>query len=60
MRLLFDQNLSPRLVGALSDLFPGSEHVGEKGLGAATDNAVWNYAKVNNLVIVTKDSDFNE
>lgn len=60
MKLLFDQNLSPRLVRALADLFPASEHVEEKGLGTATDRVVWNYAQANNLVIVTKDSDFNE
>jgi predicted nuclease of predicted toxin-antitoxin system len=60
MKLLFDQNLSPRLVSALTDLFPGSEHVEEKGLGAASDRAVWNYAQISNLIIVTKDSDFNE
>ena len=27
MRLLFDQNLSHRLLGSLDDLFPGSLHV---------------------------------
>ncbi len=26
MKLLFDQNLSPRLVKLVGDLFPGSEH----------------------------------
>jgi predicted nuclease of predicted toxin-antitoxin system len=27
MKLLFDQNLSPKLVNRLADLFPGSCHV---------------------------------
>jgi Domain of unknown function (DUF5615) len=44
VRLLLDQNLSPRLVRALADLFPGSTHVRDVGLSRATDDAVWNYA----------------
>ena len=31
MKLLFDQNLPPRLVDTLGDLFPGSEHVRSLG-----------------------------
>lgn len=29
MKLLFDQNLSPRLPRRLADLYPGSDHVFE-------------------------------
>jgi predicted nuclease of predicted toxin-antitoxin system len=32
MKLLFDQNLSPRLVNRLSDLYPDSNHVYLLGL----------------------------
>ena len=60
MRLLFDQNLSPRLVDALSDVYPGSVHVQTVGLGSATDVEVWEYARGNHLIIVTKDTDFHE
>lgn len=60
MKLLFDENLSPRLVEALADLYPGSEHVHACGLGSATDEAVWEYAKARSLTIVSKDSDFQE
>ena len=60
MKLLFDQNLSPRLVTALADFFPDSNHVAPLGLGSANDRAVWNYAAQNNFTIVTKDADFNE
>ena len=60
MKLLFDQNLSPRLVDLLSDLFAGSSHVQVAGLDRADDEAVWNYAQKNGFVIVTKDSDFQE
>lgn len=60
MKLLFDQNLSPRLVKALADVFPGSTHVQEAGLGRATDAEVWRYAAEGGYAIVSKDSDFNE
>jgi predicted nuclease of predicted toxin-antitoxin system len=44
VRLLLDENLSPRLVRVLTDLFPGSTHVRDVGLSRATDDAVWTYA----------------
>ena len=37
MKLLFDENLSPRLALRLADLFPDSTHVQEIGLKAAAD-----------------------
>jgi predicted nuclease of predicted toxin-antitoxin system len=58
MKLLFDENLSPRLVGLLAGEFPGSEHVRNVGLAAAPDPVVWSYAATQGLVIVSKDSDF--
>ena len=58
MRLLFDQNLSPRLVRLLAAEFPGSQHVRNAGLAAAPDPAVWAYAAAQGLAIVSKDSDF--
>ena len=57
MKLLFDQNLSHRLVQALDDIFPGSLHVRLLGMAQADDLEVWEYAKALNLVIVTQDSD---
>ena len=57
MRLLFDQNLSHRLIGCLDDLFPGSLHVRLLGLAEADDLTIWNHAKANDLFIVTHDSD---
>ena len=60
MKLLFDQNLSPRLVTMLVDLFPGSEHVQSVGLGEAADASVWEFARNNAFVIVTKDVDFSD
>ncbi|NOU22913.1 MAG: DUF5615 family PIN-like protein [Methyloglobulus sp.] len=58
MKLLFDENLSPKLIQALSDLFPSSAHVDRIGLGSSTDNQVWKYAKANGYTLVSKDSDF--
>lgn len=60
MRLLFDQNLSRRLVSLLRAEFPDSSHVVLLGLDTATDRAVWDYAKANGFGIVSKDSDFGQ
>lgn len=60
MKLLFDENISPRLAEALTDIYPGSAHVHDCGLGSAEDLAVWQYAKDNDFTIVSKDSDFQE
>jgi predicted nuclease of predicted toxin-antitoxin system len=57
-KLLFDQNLSPKLVSRLSDLYANSAHLDALGLGTTDDLTVWRYAKENGFVIVTKDADF--
>ena len=57
MKLLFDQNLSYRLVALLGDLYPGSVHVRELGLSEAADLVVWQEARERGLAIVSKDSD---
>lgn len=58
--LLFDQNLSPKLVDRLIDLYPASTHVSSIGMGSEFDRQVWEYARQNDLMIVTKDADFSE
>jgi predicted nuclease of predicted toxin-antitoxin system len=58
MKLLFDQNLSPKLVDRLADLFPGSKHVSTEGLDTATDSQVWDFARPAGFTIVTKDADY--
>ena len=60
MRLLFDQNLSRRLVGGLRDVFPESQHVTALGLHTATDREIWDYAGEHGYVVVSKDSDFRQ
>ena len=59
MKLLFDQNLSPKLIGLLADLFPGSTHVLTEGLDSADDRQIWEHARVHGLAIVSKDVDYN-
>lgn len=59
MKLLFDQNLSPKLVGLLADLFPGSTHVLTEGLDSADDRQIWEHARIHQLAIVSKDVDYN-
>jgi len=60
VKLLFDQNLSPRLVKSLQDLYPGSVHVREVGLANASDESVWTYATQHGLTIISKDTDFHQ
>lgn len=58
--LLLDQNLSPRLVDRLADLYPGSVHVSTVGLATASDRMVWEFARQGDYMITTKDADFSE
>lgn len=60
MKLLFDHNLSPKLVNRLADLFPELTHLYTLGMDQADDREVWNYAQNNGFTIVTRDSDYNE
>jgi len=60
VKLLFDENLSFRLVEGLSNEFPGSTHVRVVGLSSADDRSVWEFARRNDFIIVSKDSDFHQ
>lgn len=59
MKLLFDQNLSHKVVDLLVDLYPDSVHVRSIGLREAGDAEIWTFAATNGFTIVTKDEDFN-
>jgi predicted nuclease of predicted toxin-antitoxin system len=59
VKLLLDQNLSPRLCLSLEDLWADIVHVRDVGLSAAGDRDVWEFAVTHDFMIVTKDSDFN-
>ena len=58
MKLLFDQNISFRIVSKLKDTFPEARQVRELGLENSTDREIWEYAKRNNYSVVTFDADF--
>lgn len=60
MKLLLDENLSDRIIPKITDLYPNSEHVKILGLTNTDDAIIWEYAKLNNFVIVSKDSDFHQ
>jgi predicted nuclease of predicted toxin-antitoxin system len=60
VKLLFDENLSPKLTNRLSDIFPNSLHVRDVGLKASDDPLVWDYAKDNDFMIVSKDTDMHD
>lgn len=60
MKLLFDENLSPSLAAAFQGEYAGSTHVHLVGLGSASDDQVWRYARDNGFTIVTKDADYHE
>jgi predicted nuclease of predicted toxin-antitoxin system len=58
VKLLFDENLSPRLPRLLASQFPGSSHVRDCGLKGQSDQAVWEYARAHQFMLVSKDGDF--
>ena len=60
MRLLFDQNLPPRLAAALQVAHPGSAHVRGFGLQSASDPDIWEFAKGKGFTVVSKDADFHQ
>ena len=60
MKLLFDQNISFRILNKHPDSFSDSSHVNAEGLMKASDPEIWEYAKHNEFTIVSQDSDFND
>jgi predicted nuclease of predicted toxin-antitoxin system len=60
MKLLLDENLSRRLVPFLQHDYPGSNQVVLLGMESASDKEVWQRAKDQDFVILTRDADFQE
>lgn len=60
MKLLFDENLSHKLARRLADIFPDSIHVRDIDLKASDDPLVWDYARDNDFMIVSKDADMHD
>ena len=60
MKLLFEENLSHRLVDAVARDFPGSAHLRDVDLVGAPDARLWEFARANGFALVSKDSDFRQ
>lgn len=60
MKLLLDENLSDRIIPRITNFYPSSQHVKTLALTNTDDVVIWEYAKVNDFVIVSKDSDFHQ
>jgi predicted nuclease of predicted toxin-antitoxin system len=59
MKILLDANISWKLASILTPLFGECRHVDSIGLAApAQDAAIWDYARENGYIIITKDNDF--
>jgi len=60
VKLLFDQNISFRLIPKIQDIFPESKQVKLLELENSSDKQIWEFAKINGYSIVTFDADFYE
>jgi len=60
VKLLLDENLSDRIIAQIADFYPGSVHVKTLALIQTEDLLIWEYAKANDFVILSKDSDFHQ
>ncbi len=59
MRILLDQNLSPKLIGRLADVLPGLESVYEHELIGAKDPFIFEWARrLNFAALISADRDF--
>ncbi len=56
--LLFDENISYRVVKHILHLFPGSEAVKRLKLTAKEDFLIWEKAKAGGFTIITYDEDY--
>ena len=58
MNILFDQNISFRIIPLIQDIFPKAKQVRQLDLENESDKQIWEYAKQHDFIIVTFDSDF--
>jgi predicted nuclease of predicted toxin-antitoxin system len=56
--LLFDQNISFRIISKIASTFPTAKQVRQLGIEDFSDIEIWQYAKQNKFPIVTFDADF--
>lgn len=61
MKLLFDENISFRIIKSIQNDFPNSIHVSRIGLKMPVeDKKIWDLAKNNQYTIATFDEDFED
>jgi predicted nuclease of predicted toxin-antitoxin system len=60
VKLLFDENVSYKLVAELASEYPESAHVRDVGLNGVDDGLIWDYAGSADFAIVSKDTDFRD
>ena len=60
MKLLLDNNLSPRLVTSLAAFHSGTAHVREFQMQRADDSTIWTFAKERGFTILSKDEDLRQ
>lgn len=58
MKILFDQNISFRIISKIKHLYPEAKQIRELGLENLSDMEIWNFANKNQYTIITFDSDF--
>ena len=58
MKVLFDQNISHRLINRIKDIFPEAHQVRDLGIEGYSDQEIWKFAKKNGYTIITFDGDF--
>ncbi|MDR1343121.1 MAG: DUF5615 family PIN-like protein [Prevotellaceae bacterium] len=58
MKLLFDQNISFRILRLLPENFVDCRQVRSVGLTGCSDMEIWRFAQKNGFAVVTFDADF--
>ena len=58
MKLLFDQNITFRIISKISLNFPEAKQVIQLGIENYSDIEIWKFAKENEYIIITFDADF--
>jgi len=58
VKILFDQNISFRLLKRIANNYPEAKQIRKLGLENSTDLQIWKYAKKNGYSIVSFDGDF--
>jgi predicted nuclease of predicted toxin-antitoxin system len=58
VKIVFDQNISYRIISKIIVDYPHAKQVKQLGIVNYSDIEIWDYAKKNEYTIITFDSDF--